>query len=61
VNPSTGVVLYYQLPELKEGELVTMEIKNEAGELVRKFSSKADPNYKGGYDGAPPRDPLLST
>ena len=61
VNPSTGVVLYYQLPELKEGELVTMEIKNEAGELVRKFSSKADPSYKGGYDGAAPRDPLLST
>ena len=55
------MVLYYQLPELKEGELVTMEIKNEAGELVRKFSSKADPSYKGGYDGAAPRDPLLST
>lgn len=40
VNPANGVVLYYQLPTLKENEEVTMEIKDAAGNTIRKFSSK---------------------
>lgn len=60
VNPATGIVVYYDLPELKEQSVVTMTIKNAAGNIIRQFSSKADPNYKR-YDGAPPRDPQLST
>lgn len=60
VNPATGIVVYYDLPELKEQSVVTMTIKNAAGNTIRQFSSKADPNYKR-YDGAPPRDPQLST
>ncbi|MBS4065686.1 MAG: hypothetical protein KGZ74_14090, partial [Chitinophagaceae bacterium] len=59
VNPATGIVLYYELPELKENAEVKMSIKDAAGKIIRSFSSKADPNYKR-YDGAPPRDPQLS-
>lgn len=60
VNPATGIVVYYELPELKENEVVTMSIKDAVGKTIRTFSSKADPNYKR-YDGAPPRDPQLNT
>jgi hypothetical protein len=59
VNPATGVVLYYQLPELKKDEHLTLEIKDAAGHPVRSFSSKADEKYVR-YDGAPRPEPLLS-
>ncbi len=58
VNPSTGVVIYYQLPELKKDDHISLEIKDVDGNLVRTFSSKADEKYKK-YDGAPKADPLL--
>src|SRR5438874_707346 len=58
VNPSTGVVIYYQLPELKKDDQISLEIKDADGNLVRTFSSKADEKYKK-YDGAPKADPLL--
>ena len=58
VNPATGVVLYYQLPELKKDEHITLEIKDAAGNLVRSFSSKADEKYVR-YDGGPRPEPLL--
>ncbi len=60
VNPSTGVVLYYQLPKLKDSmAILTLEIKDAAGNLVRTFSSKADSTFKK-YDGGPSGEPLLS-
>lgn len=60
VNPSTGVVIYYQLPEINDSALnITMEIKDTDGNLVRTFTSKADSNFKK-YDGGPKADPLLS-
>jgi DNA-directed RNA polymerase subunit H (RpoH/RPB5) len=59
VNPSTGVVMYYHLPELKSTDIITMEIKDAEGNLVRSFSSKADSTYKR-YDGGPPAEPTLS-
>ncbi len=58
VNPSTGVVMYYQLPELKDSVKLTMEIKDAAGNIVNTFSSKKDSTYKK-YDGAPPAEPVL--
>lgn len=58
VNPATGVALYYQLPELKKEDHITMEIKDAAGNLVRRFSSKADEKYTK-YDGGPKAEPLL--
>ena len=60
VNPATGVVIYYQLPKLNDSlAMLTMEIKDAAGNMVHSFSSKADSTYKK-YDGAPPPEPILS-
>ncbi|MFN0108304.1 MAG: VPS10 domain-containing protein [Blastocatellia bacterium] len=58
VNPAGGVVVYYQLPELKKEEHITLEVKDAAGNLVRSFSSKADEKYLR-YDGGPRPEPLL--
>ena len=60
VNPSAGVVIYYQLPEIKDSAaVITMEIKDAEGNLVRAYSSKADSTYKK-YIGGPPQESLLS-
>jgi photosystem II stability/assembly factor-like uncharacterized protein len=59
VNPSTGVVIYYQLPALSDTTQLVMEIKDEAGNVVRSFSSKKNAAYKK-YDGGPPAEPVLS-
>ena len=37
-NPATGAVLYYQLPDSVKS--LTIEIKNQRGEVVRSFSNK---------------------
>lgn len=59
VNPSTGIVIYYNLPEMKPTDEISLEIKDAEGNLVRSFSSKSDSTYRK-YDGAPPADPVLS-
>ncbi len=59
VNPANGVVIYYDLPELKKGDNILLEIKDAAGKIVRSFSSKADDNFKK-YDGGPRAEPVLS-
>ncbi len=59
VNPATGMVLYYHLPELKSNTVLTMMIKDSAGKLVRHYSSKADSTFKK-YDGGPSAEPLLT-
>lgn len=58
VNPATGVVVYYQLPELKKDDHITLEVKDAAGKLVRSYSSKEDEKYLK-YDGGPKAEPLL--
>ncbi len=58
VNPASGAVIYYQLPELKEKDVVTMEIKDADGNLVRTFSSQPDSTFKQTYGGPKP-DPTL--
>jgi len=58
VNPATGVVVYYQLPELKKTDEISLEIKDVTGNTVRSFSSKADEKYTK-YEGAPKPEPLL--
>ncbi|HMK18807.1 MAG TPA: hypothetical protein VK492_11425 [Chitinophagaceae bacterium] len=60
VNPSSGVVIYYQLPELKKTDTLTMEIKDASGNVVHVYSSKKDSTYKK-YDGGPPAESVLST
>ncbi len=60
VNPANGVVLYYELPKSSDADEITLEILNEEGKLIRKFSSKKDPDYKKHEGGGPPQAPLLS-
>jgi photosystem II stability/assembly factor-like uncharacterized protein len=59
VNPTTGIVLYYQLPELKKTDEISMEIKDPTGMTVRSFSSKADEKFIR-YEAGPRPDPVLS-
>lgn len=59
VNPASGVVIYYHLPEMKNVSALTMEIRDAAGNLVRSFSSKPDSTYKR-YDGGPQPEPTIS-
>jgi hypothetical protein len=42
VNPATGAVMYYQLPENVDSiKMVTLEVRDDKGNLVRSFSNKA--------------------
>ncbi len=59
VNPANGIVLYYNLPEIKAGETLTLEIKDAEGSLVRTYSSKKDSLFKS-WDGGPSEEPVLS-
>ncbi|MGH2552145.1 MAG: hypothetical protein ACRDEB_00420, partial [Chitinophagaceae bacterium] len=59
VNPSTGVVIYYQLPVIPDSVNIVMEIKDASGNVINRYSSKKDSTYKK-YDGGPPAEPLLS-
>lgn len=58
VNPATGVVIHYQLPELKKDDHISLEIKDAGGNLVRTFSSRADEKFKR-WDGGPRAEPML--
>lgn len=60
VNPANGVVIYYHLPEsVNDSTALTLEIRDEKGELVRTFSSKKDPKFIR-YDGGPSPEPVLT-
>lgn len=58
VNPANGVVVYYQLPELKSKDPITIEIKDEQGNLIRSLSSARDSLFQE-YDGGPSAEPVL--
>ena len=48
-NPANGALFYYSLKsDVKEGEEIVLEILDASGKLVRKFSSKPDPDKKAG-------------
>ena len=58
-NPSTGVVLYYQLPtRVDTSKALTLEILDGAGRVVRHYSGKEDAGFVH-YPGGPPADPVL--
>ncbi len=59
VNPANGVVVYYNLPELKKTDEITLEISDSEGNFVRKFSSSADKTFKK-YDGGPQSEQTLT-
>ena len=61
VNPANGIIIYYNLNEVKKDTtLITLVIKDEAGNVVRTFSSKKDSVVKK-WEGAPPEEPTLTT
>jgi photosystem II stability/assembly factor-like uncharacterized protein len=58
-NPSTGVVLYYQLPEKRDSTLkLTLEILDENGKPVRQYTTKEDSSFVH-FPGGPSADPVL--
>lgn len=59
VNPANGVVLYYYLPMALKSKEISLEIKDQDGNLVRTITSKTNPNYKR-YPGGPSPEPRLS-
>lgn len=59
VNPANGVVLYYYLPKALKSKEISLEIKDQDGNLVRTITSKTNPNYKR-YPGGPSPEPRLS-
>ena len=58
VNPATGMVLYYFLPDTLR-ENLTLDIYDDKNVLIRKFSSRSDSLFVS-YDGGPPAEPVLS-
>jgi hypothetical protein len=58
VNPANGIVLYYQLPELKKTDDITLEIADAGGKTIRTFTSKKAADFKK-WDGGPAADPVL--
>ena len=60
VNPASGMVLYYQLPEtMTDSTELTLQIHDSKGNLVQTFSSKKDEDFKS-YAGGPSPEPVLS-
>ena len=59
VNPASGVVIYFNLPELPETEHVELEIRDADGKLVNQYSSETDEAFKK-YAGGPSPNPTLS-
>jgi len=59
VNPASGMVIYYDLPELDTKEVVTLEIRDQQGNLVRSYSSEQDLSYVS-YEGGPAPESRLS-
>lgn len=59
VNPATGVVLYYELPEIADSIDAIMEIRDMDGKLIRSISSASNKDFKV-YDGGPPRPSTIS-
>lgn len=58
VNPASGIVLYYQLPELGKSDELTLEVADADGKLLRTFSSKALDGARQ-WDGGPAPEPSL--
>lgn len=58
VNPATGMVLHYHLPDSSKKH-ITLEIRDDKNRIIRKFSSQKDSMYIS-YDGGPPSEPVLS-
>ncbi len=59
VNPATGVVVYYYLPESMDSTDIELLITDKNGNEVHRFSSKADKDFQS-YAGGPSATPTIS-
>ncbi|MDP2041711.1 MAG: glycosyl hydrolase [Algoriphagus sp.] len=60
INPASGMVIYYHLPEtVSDSTALTLEILDEKGNLVRKISSKKNPDFQS-YPGGPSPEPIIA-
>ena len=57
INASTGMVIYYWIPDSLQNELV-LEIRDDRQRLIRKFTSEKDSAFVE-YDGGPGPEPVL--
>ena len=53
-NPAAGVILDYYLPEKADTHLVTLEILDGNGQVIRSYTNKKDENFKPFSGGPPP-------
>jgi photosystem II stability/assembly factor-like uncharacterized protein len=61
LNPANGMVIYYHLPAtFADSTELVLEIHDAQGNLVRKLSSKGNPDFQS-YAGGPSPDPKIST
>ncbi|TLP77347.1 WD40/YVTN/BNR-like repeat-containing protein [Maribacter sp. ACAM166] len=60
INPANGVVLYYELPKLKDSTEISLDISNAKGKVIRTISSEKDPAYIPHNGGSAPPAPLLT-
>ncbi|WP_405385026.1 VPS10 domain-containing protein [Maribacter sp. LLG6340-A2] len=60
INPANGVVLYYELPKLADSTVISLEISDANGKLIRTITSEKDPTYKPHNGGGAPPAPMLS-
>ena len=58
VNPASGMVIYYRLPDDKDSSVLNLEITDESGNIVRTLSSEASGFQP--WDGGPGKAPKLS-
>lgn len=52
-------MLYYNLPELEASEVLTLEVADASGKLIRSFSSVGDSTFSE-WEGGPSEEPTLS-
>lgn len=58
VNPASGMVIYYNLPDDKDSTELTLEITDGEGKLIRSFTSEKSDFAP--WDGGPGSEPSLS-
>ncbi|MBL7826908.1 MAG: glycosyl hydrolase [Saprospiraceae bacterium] len=59
VNPANGIVLYYHLTDKQTDGLLTLDVRDASGKLVRSISSQKDTTFSE-WEGGPSAEPVLS-
>ncbi|MDX1479905.1 MAG: glycosyl hydrolase, partial [Saprospiraceae bacterium] len=58
VNPASGAVIYYDLKAPEDQVPVVLEITDDQGNLINRFTSEKDSTFHP-WDGGPPAEPVL--